>query len=202
MPAECSTFRDKSGPRITVRIKNETQNRIYVAAPLGTCTTRQYFDVFDEDETPVASQMSQCASTCAYFMSKPPDFCEPLCHTDVVVGLEPGASLEEAWVSSNFVRADLPASCAYSEDEVADCRIEQPLAAGTYQFVARAGQEASCPDRASGCEACDPSAEGRCYLESAEISGETLTAELGVDFNADGWPDTNGEPVELVFSDP
>jgi hypothetical protein len=188
---------DGAGSAVQARITNQTSFAIYLGWSQIHCGpgALDLLDVVDSHGNLFVVPNYQCPLRCEYLQQGFPEFCEPLCHQDGPIKLEPGESKQVR----GDTRMDRPTvvskSCIlpkYRNLDLESCVIHAPLEAGVYTFSAHAGTEVKCglPDATT------------CTESETVYGGTELTATATVTFDGRSAIGSDEAPLELVFEEP
>jgi hypothetical protein len=196
----CSSYTDDKGWSLTVHIKNQMSQTLYLGQEAMTCQAERLFQVQDGARTPLLPP-SPCVSSCQALMTTGSTACPLVCASPSTVTLAPGQSLDLPWDGRFGVNLTLPQQCLHDPQESrAACQRAQQVEAGFYTFLARAGTSRTCP---SGVCTCSPNASGGgCTTAGSLITGTIFTSEFLVALEPGAIsPGGESQYIGIVFKD-
>jgi hypothetical protein len=171
----CSNYMDASAWSLTIQIKNERKQPLYLGQDSATCEAQRLFQVEDGSRT-VLQSLDGCHSSCQELMQSGPVACPATCASPSTITLEPGQTIKIPWDGRYGVAQNLPQQCLSAlAPSAASCVQAQHIEPDLFTFSARAGTSRSCL-AAGGC-ACATNEYGSCTAASSLITGTIITTE-------------------------
>jgi hypothetical protein len=173
--ASCSSYMDASTWSLTIQIKNERTQPLYLGQDSATCDAQRLFQVEDGART-LLEGLEGCHSSCQALMQTGPVACPTTCASPSTITLDPGQTIKIPWDGRYGVAQSLPQQCLSNLSQSAtSCVQAQRIEASVFTFKARAGTSRSCL-AAGGC-ACATNEYGGCTMPSSLIAGTIITTE-------------------------
>jgi hypothetical protein len=194
----CDTFADDTGYQLTVHIKNERSETLYLGPDDKTCTTPALYEVEDGARTKLPA-LAGCVTSCQAMMVGAAASCPTVCAEPSTVALEPGQTIDLPWDGRYGVPQNLPSQCMKDPAQGGSCTQAQKIEAGVFTFVARAGTKRSCLLQGGTCS-CAANAHGGCTAPSSVIAGTIYTSEFLIALEpAEAAPGGEPQYIEIVF---
>ena len=177
---------------VTIRIRNETSDPIYLGSATQGC--HRYIDLFLRDEA--GAQLGyrydsgSCLGTCETLREGWPA-CTDDCPFPPTIYVAPGGVWEETWTGNIFVEEEMPKGCYFEEIEQHTCPRNVVAPEGSYTFAVNAWTTTpNC--MVDDCE-CAPDTNGSCQMNVYEpLSGTPVEATGTLSYPSDA-------VVEVVF---
>jgi hypothetical protein len=199
-PMACSSYADKTGYQLLVRIENKMSRTLYLGQDEASCNVERLFQVADGARV-VLPSLDNCHTSCDQMMSSGPVTCPLNCPSPSTVKLDPNQTLQIPWDGRFGVMQTLPATClAAPATEPATCVQAQRIEPAIFTFSARAGSSLQCLN--AGACSCTPNPAGGCTTPGSLIAGTVYTTQYVVKLEpAETSP--SGEPpfIGLIFQD-
>jgi hypothetical protein len=189
-PLDCVEDEPPAGPEVTITLRNERAEAIFVTAPFFCADAHLRID--SNGMPPGQWPLGACTPRCTSIVA---DMCEcpEVCEIPSLVRIEPGASHEIAWDGALFVEHLLDPVCNAC-GVAPDCRLGVSAPEGMVLVSATAASAASeCTDAKGAPVACECAAdEGSCMLDGTVADPQELGAQALLEY-----PGTTA--LELVF---
>lgn len=197
----CSSYADKTGYQLLVRIENKMSRTLYLGQQEQGCQAQRLFKVADGARAELLS-LDNCHTSCDQMMAGGPVACPLACASPTTIKLDPSQALQIPWDGRYGVMQTLPQSCLKAAQAApATCLQAERILPAIFTFSAQAGSSMQCLGPAGSCT-CAPNQAGGCSSPSSVIGGTIYTTQYIVKLEP-GEVSPGGEPphIGLVFSD-
>lgn len=196
---ECSSYADKSGYQLVVRIQNQMSRTLYLGQDEMSCNVQRLFQV-EDGARHVLPSLENCRTSCDQMMTSGPATCPLVCQTPATIKLDPNQTLQIPWDGRFGVMQTLPQACLpATQTAPASCVQADRVGPAIFTFSAKAGSSVQC---LSGSCTCTPNQAGGCSNASSLISGTIYTTEYVVKLEpGETSPAGEGAYIGLVFKD-
>lgn len=200
-PMACSSYADKTGYQLVVRIENKMSRTLYLGQDEMSCQAQRLFKVQDGARAELPS-LDGCHTSCDQMMASGPVLCPLVCESPATIQLDPGQSLQLPWDGRFGVMQTLPASCLKTaQANPATCVQADRIVPAIFTFSARAGSSRQCLDPSGTCT-CAPNQAGGCKAASSLMGGTIYTTEYLVKLEpGETSPGGDAPYIGLVFKD-
>jgi hypothetical protein len=195
----CSSYADKSGYQLMVRIENQMSRTLYLGQEEMRCDAQRIFQV-EDGARHVLPSLDNCHTSCDQMMTSGPATCPLVCQAPATIKLEPKQTLQVPWDGRFAVMQTLPQACLpATQTAPASCVQADRISPAIFTFSAKAGSSVQC---LAGACTCTPNQMGGCSNASSLISGTIYTTEYVVKLEpGETSPGGEGAFIGLVFKD-
>lgn len=195
----CSSYADKSGYQLMVRIENKMSRTLYLGQEQMSCDAQRIFQV-EDGARHVLPSLDNCHTSCDQMMTSGPVTCPLVCQAPATIKLDPNQVLQVPWDGRFGVMQTLPQSCLpATQTAPASCVQADRVEPAIFTFSAKAGSSVQC---LAGACTCTPNQMGGCSNASSLISGTIYTTEYVVKLEPTEMSTAGGGAyIGLVFKD-
>jgi hypothetical protein len=194
----CSSYADKAGYQLVVRIENQMSRTLYLGQEEMSCNLERIFQV-EDGARHVLPSLDNCHTSCEQMMTSGPTSCPLVCQAPATIKLDPKQTLQVPWDGRFGVMQTLPQACLpATQTAPATCVQADRIVPAIFTFSAKAGSSVQC---LAGTCTCTPNQGGGCSNASSLISGTIYTTEYVVKLEPGETSPGEGAFIGLVFKD-